>query len=64
MTIKQNYVCVRCGQTFTRLESGKRHNMSLHLEQSPIVDSTDYHVGIINGKYDQPKGSREHLLGD
>jgi hypothetical protein len=31
--------------------------MSLHLEQSLIVDATDYHVGIINGKYDQPEGS-------
>ena len=42
---------------FTRQESGKRHNINLHSEQSLIVDSTSYHVGIINGKYGQPKGS-------
>ena len=57
MRIKKNYVCVKCGQTFTRRESGKRHNINLHSEQSLIVDSTSYHVGIINGKYGQPKGS-------
>ena len=42
---------------FTRQESGKRHNINLHSEQSLIVDSTSYHDGIINGKYGQPKGS-------
>ena len=57
MGIKKNYVCVKCGQTFTRQESGKRHNANLHSGQSLIVDSTSYHVGIINGKYGQPEGS-------
>jgi hypothetical protein len=57
MGIKQNYVCVKCGQTFTRQESGKRHNANLHSGQSLIVDSTSYQVGIINGKYGQPEGS-------
>ena len=63
MVIKQNYVCVKCGQTFTRQESGKRHNMNLHSEQSHIVDSTTYHVGIINGKYGQPEGSPSSFRG-
>ena len=63
MGIKQNYVCVKCGQTFTRQESGKRHNMNLHSEQSHIVDSTTYHVGIINGTYGQPEGSPSFFRG-
>lgn len=56
MTLKQkvNWICQTCGQTFTRYSSGKRHNANLHSNMSLIVESTDYYVGITNGKYKPP----------
>jgi hypothetical protein len=46
-----------CGQTFTRNTSGKRHNLNLHSGLSQIVNSTEYYVGRINGKYTPPSNS-------
>ena len=37
MGIKQNYVCVTCDQMFTRQESGKRHNINLHLNNHSLL---------------------------
>lgn len=56
MTLKQkvNWICQTCGQTFTRYSSGKRHNANLHSNMSLVVESTDYYVGITNGKYKPP----------
>ena len=57
MTAKQNWICSLCGQTFTRNTSGKRHNLNLHAGLSQIVNSTEYYVGRINGKYPPPLNS-------
>ncbi len=57
MTSKQNWICSQCGQTFTRNTSGKRHNLNLHSGISQIVNSTEYYVGRINGKYPPPSNS-------
>ena len=57
MTSKQNWICSVCGQTFTRNTSGKRHNLNLHSGISQIVNSTEYYVGRINGKYLPPSNS-------
>lgn len=57
MTSKPNWICSICGQTFTRNTSGTRHNLNLHYGISQIVSSTDYYVGIINGKYQPPSNS-------
>jgi hypothetical protein len=56
MVLKVNYVCQKCGQTFTRYTSGKRHNNNLHSNMAMIVESIDYFAGISNGKYKQPDG--------
>lgn len=56
MVSKFNYVCQKCGQTFTRHASGKRHNNNLHSNMAIIIDSIDYFAGIANGKYKPPEG--------
>lgn len=54
MTSKPNWICSICGHTFTRNTSGKRHNVNLHSGLSQIVYSTEYYVGIVEGKYQKP----------
>ena len=56
MVLKINYVCQKCGQTFTRHSSGRRHNDNLHSNMAIIVESIDYFAGIANGKYKPPDG--------
>jgi hypothetical protein len=51
MIHKQNYVCITCERGFTRMTSGKRHNLNLHSGMSEIVESSLYYIGIIQGKY-------------
>ncbi|MDQ3837673.1 MAG: hypothetical protein M3297_00215 [Thermoproteota archaeon] len=50
-TIRANYVCTLCSQTFTRKHSGKRHNIDLHLGIAPIVRFMDYVIGRVEGRY-------------
>jgi hypothetical protein len=55
MTSKPNYACLKCGQTLTRYESGKRHNHTLHSNMAIIVEYTDYIAGLVSGKYKPPE---------
>ncbi|HEX2408922.1 MAG TPA: hypothetical protein VHJ38_17100 [Nitrososphaeraceae archaeon] len=54
MTAKQNWVCVLCGETFTRRSSGNRHNLNLHSGASMIVGFMNYVIGVLNDKYNSP----------
>ena len=54
MTTKQNWVCVLCGETFTRRSSGNRHNLNLHSGVSMIVGFMNYVIGVLNRKYNSP----------
>ena len=42
MSLK-NYVCVTCGQDFTRNYSAIRHNRLLHQQTGKIVHTLEYH---------------------
>ena len=46
-----SYVCIICSQTFTRKESGKRHNKKLHSGTATIVRLIDYIIGRLSGNY-------------
>lgn len=48
---KKNYVCVACGQDFTRRYSANRHNRHLHQEGSQIVRILEYIIGRTTGEY-------------
>ena len=54
MSIKQNWACALCGETFTRRSSGTRHNLNLHSGVSMVVRFTYYVIGVISGKYKPP----------
>jgi hypothetical protein len=56
MTSKANWICQKCGQSFTRHTSGKRHNAKLHSNMSLIIEFSEYYVGITKGKYNLPEG--------
>lgn len=47
----KNYVCVICGQDFTRKYSAYRHSRHLHQEGGKIVRTLEYITGRIAGKY-------------
>jgi hypothetical protein len=47
----KNYVCVTCGQDFTRKYSAYRHNSDLHEGGSKIVRTLEYIIGRITGEY-------------
>jgi hypothetical protein len=47
----KNYVCVTCGQDFTRKYSAYRHNQLVHREGGKIVRTLEYIIGRIKGEY-------------
>ena len=47
----KNYVCVTCGQDFTRNYSAIRHNRLLHQQTGKIVRTLEYIIGRVNGVY-------------
>ena len=46
-----SYVCVTCGEHFTRKTSSKRHNLSIHNDNGQIVPILQYMAGISSGRY-------------
>lgn len=57
---KPLYVCVLCGERFSRFSNGKRHNLNLHSNNAEIVSWTEYLVGRSTNRYQptQPSPSR------
>lgn len=47
----KNYVCVTCGQDFSRKYSAYRHNHHLHQEGGKIVRTLEYIIGRTTGEY-------------
>lgn len=47
----KNYVCIACGQDFTRRYSANRHSRHLHEEGSQIVRTLEYIIGRTTGEY-------------
>lgn len=48
---KPLYVCVVCGEHFTRHANAKRHNFNLHRNSGEIVSWTEYLVGRSTNRY-------------
>lgn len=53
---KPLWVCMICGEDFTRKSSGKRHrdNTSIHNERPLIIRYTEYIIGRVKGDYPSP----------
>ena len=53
---KPQWICVVCGEDFTRKSSAKRHgnNINLHREKPIIVRYIDYIIARVKGDYPQP----------
>ena len=53
---KPQWVCIICGEDFTRKSSGKRHrdNTSIHNERPFIIRYTEYIIGRVKGDYPPP----------
>jgi hypothetical protein len=47
----KNYVCVACGQDFTRKYSAYRHNRHLHQEGGKILRTLEYIIARTTGEY-------------
>ncbi len=45
------YVCINCGQHFTRRYSSVRHNLKLHSNGGEVVPYLEYLVGRTSGRY-------------
>ena len=52
---KVNYVCVICGQDFTRRYSANRHNNHFHFGNGIIVRLLEYIIGRTNGRFSPPQ---------
>jgi hypothetical protein len=51
---KPLFVCVKCGQDFTREYGARRHNRIHHLGRSPVVGYTEYIIGRRVGNIPPP----------
>jgi hypothetical protein len=51
---KHNWICITCGQGFTRKHSGNRHNSNLHSGTAKLVRPFDYVIGRLNGEIASP----------
>lgn len=51
---KPHYICITCGQDFTRKPSASRHSVNLHFGQCRIVEVLDYLIGRVSGEYPPP----------
>jgi hypothetical protein len=51
---KPLFVCVKCGQDFTREYGARRHNRIHHLGRSPVVGCTEYIIGRSRGTIPPP----------
>jgi hypothetical protein len=55
MISRHRWVCVICGEGFTRRSSANRHNQNLHFGNSTIVRPFEYVIGRLNGKFPESK---------
>jgi hypothetical protein len=51
---KPLFVCVKCGQDFTRKYGARRHNKIHHLERSSVIGYTEYIIGRTRGTIPPP----------
>lgn len=51
---KPRFVCMKCGQDFTREYGARRHNRIHHLGRSPVVGYTEYIIGRSGGTIPPP----------
>jgi hypothetical protein len=51
---KPLFVCMKCGQDFTREYGARRHNRIHHLGRSPVVGYTEYIIGRSGGTIPPP----------
>jgi hypothetical protein len=49
-----NYICVQDGALFSRYSNAKRHNLNIHQNNATIVATTDYLLGVSQGRYRPP----------
>ena len=59
---KPQFVCMKCGQDFTREYGARRHNRIHHLGRSPVVGYTDYIIGRSGGNIPPPTEIPPRLL--
>lgn len=59
---KPLFVCMKCGQDFTREYGARRHNRIHHLGRSPVVGYTDYIIGRSGGNIPPPTEIPPRLL--
>ncbi len=59
---KPQFVCMKCGQDFTREYGARRHNRIHHLGRSPVVGYKDYIIGRSGGNIPPPTEIPPRLL--
>lgn len=59
---KPLFVCMKCGQDFTREYGARRHNRIHHLGRSPVVGYTEYIIGRSRGTIPPPTDIPPRLL--